>query len=57
MDEGEQHEGDNGYEPDAPEFEKCPSCITWPAEEQGIIMRVDGWHETINNKIKYGKAW
>lgn len=56
LDKGERVEADDGYVGEAPKFVKCPKGFTRPLEEQAMRKRVDGRHETINNKIKHWKC-
>jgi hypothetical protein len=56
LDEGERVEADDICVGEAPEFVKCPCGFTRPEEEKDMRKRVDGRHETINNKIKHWKC-
>lgn len=52
LDDGERCEADDGYLGEAPQFIKCPACVTNESEREELQQRVRSRHETVNNRFK-----
>lgn len=55
LEEGERVEADDGYEPHAPQYVKCPKCIANDPERESMQQKVRSRHETVNKRFKQWK--
>jgi hypothetical protein len=52
LEEGERCEGDDGYVGEAPRYIKCPAGMGRSDDEIEMRERVQGRHESVNNRLK-----